>query len=65
MIILAELFVTLVRFCAFALSIIAIAQYFLGAPMADWLFSAIVSIMLRSGLLVYWVRAIGLREGKE
>ncbi len=43
----------IIQFCAFALSVIAIAQYFLGAPMADWLFSAVMSIILRVDLLVY------------
>jgi hypothetical protein len=37
----------IIWFCAFALSITAIIQYFLGAEMSDWLFSAILSIILR------------------
>lgn len=37
----------IIWFGAFVLSIAAIIQYFLGAPMADWLFSAIISIILR------------------
>jgi hypothetical protein len=48
--------ITLIRFCAFALSIISIVQYFIGTTMADWLFPAVMSIMFRSGLLVHWAR---------
>jgi hypothetical protein len=48
--------IAIIRFGAFALSTTAIFQYFLGAEMADWLFSAILSIILR-------LDALG--EGKE
>ncbi len=47
--------IAIIRFGAFALSTTAILQYFLGAEMADWLFSAILSIILR-------LDALGLGE---
>lgn len=44
--------IAIIRYCSLAWSIVAMIQYFLGAEMADWLFSAIMSIILRMDVLL-------------
>jgi len=47
---------TIIRFCAFALSVLGAVAYFIGVPLADWLFPLVMSIVFRTWLLVYWAR---------